>query len=70
MKMTNLKDVHLRLDVESKAQWIEVVELMGETMQSQAFRKILQEKLNELQSRNSTSNKDLNTNKTDGNGKQ
>jgi predicted DNA-binding protein (MmcQ/YjbR family) len=51
--MTNLKDVHLRLDKESKAQWIEVVELMGETMQSQAFRRLVQQKYNEIK-QNST----------------
>lgn len=65
--MTNLKDVHLRLDEESKAQWLETVELMGETMQSQAFRLLIKEKHNEL-IKNGTKIEELTNTKSDGNG--
>jgi antitoxin component of RelBE/YafQ-DinJ toxin-antitoxin module len=65
--MTNLKDVHLRLDEESKAQWMEVVELMGETMQSQAFRLLIKDKYNEL-NKNCTKIEELINAKSDENG--
>jgi hypothetical protein len=33
--------VHLRLDHDSKAQWLEIVEFMGEKKQSVAFRRLV-----------------------------
>jgi hypothetical protein len=52
LEMTNLKEIHMRLDKETKAQWLELVESMGEKMQSRAFRRIIQNQYEKIELEN------------------